>query len=215
VASSFPSRPILGAVAVARFPQDRYGDAQLVRDVAHGDRDALGVVWDRYSRLVRSVLFGAIGADHAAEDLLQEVFLAFYRGAAQIQDGSALRSYLIGVAVRIAALELRRRKVRRWVGLSATGELPDLPVAPEDTEGRESLRALYRVLDQLGSRRRLAFVLRHVQGLELLEVAAALEISESTARRELGKAQQQLAALARREPALNQYLARQNARGAE
>ncbi|MET0792515.1 MAG: sigma-70 family RNA polymerase sigma factor [Polyangiaceae bacterium] len=110
------------------------------------------------------------------------------------------------MAVRTAALELRRRKVRRWVGLSTTGELPDLPVAAADGEGRESLRALYRVLDQLSSRRRMVFVLRHVQGLELLEIVAALEISESTVRRELGKAQQQLAALARREPALDEYL---------
>jgi RNA polymerase sigma-70 factor (ECF subfamily) len=215
VASPFASRPTTGHVALARFPQDRYGDAQLVRDVARGDRDALGVVWDRYSRLVRSVLFGAIGADSATEDLLQDVFLAFYRGASQIQDGGALRGYLVSVAVRLAALELRRRKVRRWVGLSPTGELPDLPVSPEDAEGRESLRALYRVLDQLGSRRRLAFVLRHVQGLELLEIAAALEISESTARRELGRARQQLAALARREPALTHYLELQGLRGAE
>jgi RNA polymerase sigma-70 factor (ECF subfamily) len=216
VASPFPARPTTGHVALARFPQDRYGDAQLVKDVARGDRDALGVVWDRYSRLVRGVLFGAIGADSATEDLLQDVFLAFFRGAAQIQDGGALRSYLVGVAVRLAALELRRRKVRRWVHLSPTGELPELPVAPEDAEGRESLRALYRVLDQLGSRRRLAFVLRHVQGLEILEVAAALEISESTTRRELTRAQQQLAALARREPALARYVdLNDSIRGAE
>ena len=71
------------------------------------------------------------------------------------------------------------------------------------------------MLDQLGSRRRLAFVLRHVQGLELLEVAAALEISESTARRELAKAQQQLAALARREPTLARYLSLHSAGGAQ
>jgi RNA polymerase sigma-70 factor (ECF subfamily) len=207
VASSFAPRPL---APLAHFPHDRYGDAQLVKDVALGHRDALGVVWDRYAGLVRGVLFGAIGPDHATEDLLQDVFLAFHRGAAQIQDGGALRGYLIGVAVRLAALELRRRKVRRWVGLSPTGDLPDLPVDPEDAEGRESLSALYRVLDQLGSRRRLAFVLRHVQGLELLEVAAALEISESTTRRELMRAQQQLAALARREPALAHYVELRN-----
>jgi RNA polymerase sigma-70 factor (ECF subfamily) len=191
---------------LARFPQDRYGDAQLVADVARGDRAALGVVWDRYAKLVRGVLIGAIGPDGVVDDLQQEVFLAFYKGAGRIEQGGALRGYLIGVAVRLAALEIRRRKVRRWVGLSSTGELPDLPVAPEDSEGRESLRALYRVLDQLGSRRRLAFVLRHVQGLEILEVAEALGISESTTRRELSRAQQQLAALAKREPALTQYL---------
>jgi RNA polymerase sigma-70 factor (ECF subfamily) len=194
------------APGLARFPLERMSDAQLVQEVACGDRSAFGVIWDRYGKLVRGVVFGAIGPDSMNEDLVQEVFFGFFRGAANIQDGAALRGFLVGVAVRTAASELRRRKVRRWVGLSATGELPELPVLAEDSEGRQTLRALYRVLDQLSSRRRMVFVLRHVQGLELLEIVAALEISESTVRRELGKAQQQLAALAKREPALAEYL---------
>ncbi len=198
--------PASAESAVAKFPHERLGDAQLVLDVARGDRAALGAVWDRYAKLVRSVLFRSLGSDAGVEDLLQDVFFAFFRGAAQIREGAALRGYLVGVAVRLAALELRRRKVRRWVGLSPTGEVPDIAVPPEDSEGREALRALYRVLDRLSDRRRLAFVLRHVQGLEVLEVARALEISESTARRELNKAEQQLTALARREPELARYL---------
>ena len=197
---------VSSAPGLARFPQERLSDAQLVHEVVRGDRSAFGVIWDRYGKLVRGVVFGAVGPDNVNEDLVQEVFLAFYRGAATIQDGASLRGYLVGVAVRTAALELRRRKVRRWVGLSTTGELPDLPAPAEDSAGRESLRALYRVLDQLSSRRRMVFVLRHVQSLELLEISAALEISESTVRRELGKAQQQLAALAKREPSLDEYL---------
>jgi RNA polymerase sigma-70 factor, ECF subfamily len=201
--------PLLNPSSVAHFPADRSSDALLVRSVAGGDHHALALVWERYGKLVRSVLFGALGPDQAAEDLLQEVFLGFYRGASRMRDPSALRGYLVTLAVRLVALELRRRKVRRWVGLSSNGELPDLPVPPEDSEAREALRALYHVLDQLGSRRRLAFVLRHVQGMELMEVAAALQISESTARRELSRAKDQLAALSRRQPALSRYLARE------
>jgi RNA polymerase sigma-70 factor (ECF subfamily) len=213
MAAPFSSGPKTGVATVTHVPPDRYTDAQLVRDVAAGNGAALGVIWDRYARLVRSVLFGAIGPDSAVEDLLQDVFLAFQRGAANVVDGGALRGYLVSVAVRLAALELRRRKVRRWVGLSATGELPELPTQPEDAEARESLRALYRVLDQLSPRRRLTFVLRHVQGLEMLEVAAALEISESTTRRELARANEQIAALAKREPSLTRYLALRTGRG--
>ena len=208
-------KPRLAEPGLARFPQERLSDAQLVHEVAHGDRSAFGVIWDRYAKLVRGVVFGALGPDSVNEDLVQEVFLALFRGAANIQEGAALRGYLVGVAVRTAALELRRRKVRRWVGLSVTGDLPDLPVAGEDSAGRESLRALYRVLDQLSHRRRMVFVLRHVQGLELLEIVLALELSESTVRRELNKAQLQIVALAKREPSLAEYLSlRDAARGA-
>jgi RNA polymerase sigma-70 factor, ECF subfamily len=179
-----------------------------VQAAAHGDADAIAVIWDRYAALVRSVLRGALGPDLVVEDLLQDVFIALVKGAKSIQEGAALRGYLVGVSVRLAALELRRRKVRRWVMLSPTGELPDTAVLPRDTEGRQAIQALYRVLDQLGSRRRLAFVLRHVQGMGLGEVASALKVSESTTRRELARARAHIVKSGRREPALHAYLRR-------
>ncbi len=205
---AMPFSPGNGADAgrVTPFPRDRCTDEKLVRDAASGDRAALGLVWDRYARLVRSVLIGVMGPDSAVDDLVQDVFVAFHRGAARIEDASALRGYLVGIAARLGALELRRRKLRRWVGLSKTGELPDVPVAAADSEAREALTALYRVLDRLGNRRRLTFALRHVQKLELLEIGSALGMSESTVRRELRRAEQQVVALARGEPTLRRYL---------
>lgn len=201
-------KPEAGRRAVARFPTERLGDAELVEAAGRGDAEAVGVVWQRYSGLVRGVLFGALGPDYSIDDLVQDVFVGFLKGARNVSDGAALRGYLTGVAVRLAALELRRRKVRRWVMLSPTGELPEQRVFPSDSESREALRALYRVLDGLGSRRRLAFVLRHVQGLEMVEAANALGISESTLRRELVRARAHIAKAGQREPALARYLAR-------
>jgi RNA polymerase sigma-70 factor (ECF subfamily) len=198
----------LGAAPVARFPAERLSDADLVRAAARGESDAVGVVWERYSSLVRGVLRGALGPDHAIEDLQQEVFVGFLKGAKNIHEGAALRGYLVGVAVRLAALELRRRKIRRWVTLTPTGILPERSAPPADAEGRAALDALYRVLDGVSNRRRLAFVLRHVQGLEILDVAASLGISESTTRRELERARSFVLKRGEREPALRPYLAR-------
>ena len=202
-------RPVstLPAAEVARFPVDRAGDAQLVAAAAKGDRRAMAEVWDRHSDFVRGVLHGALGRDHAIEDLTQEVFLAFVRSAATVADGSKLRGFLAGVAVRLAAMEIRRRKVRRWLVLSPTGELPERGHGPHDSEGRQVLAALERVLSGMNHRRRMCFVLRHVQDMEMLEVAAALDISESTLRRELARAREHLLRATAREPALAQYLA--------
>jgi RNA polymerase sigma-70 factor (ECF subfamily) len=197
----------LPAPTVARFPVDRAGDALLVEAAARGDRSAMAEVWDRHADFVRSVLHGALGPDSAIEDLTQEVFLAFVRGAATVADGAKLRGFLAGVAVRLAAMEIRRRRVRRWLLLSPTGELPERAAPAHDAEGKEILTALARVLAGMNQRRRMAFVLRHVQEMEMLEVAAALDISESTLRRELQRAREQLLRAAAREPALAAYLA--------
>ena len=78
------------ATAVTPFPAERLSDAELVRAAARGDADAVSVVWQRYAPLVRGVLRGALGPDHALEDLLQEVFVGFLKGAKNIQEGAAL-----------------------------------------------------------------------------------------------------------------------------
>jgi RNA polymerase sigma-70 factor (ECF subfamily) len=199
--------------AVAVFPVDRTGDAQLVEAAARGDRGAMAEVWDRYSDFVRRVLHGALGRDGAIEDLTQEVFLAFVRGAKTVSDGAKLRGFLAGIAVRLAAMEIRRRRVRRWLTLSPTGELPESPAPQRDRDGQEVLAALDRVLLRLSQRRRMAFMLRHVQQLEMSEVAAALSISESTLRRELQRAREHVRRGAAREPALAEYLARRAVAG--
>lgn len=165
-------------------------------------------VWDRYADFVRGVLHGAVGNDSAIEDLTQEVFLAFVKSARTVTDGGKLRAFLAGVAVRLAAMEIRRRRVRRWLVLSPTGELPERPAPAHDAEGQEILAALGRVLSGMNQRRRLAFVLRHVQQMEILEAASALGISESTLRRELQRARVHLLRAAAREPALSAYLSK-------
>ena len=187
---------------------DRTGDAQLVEAAARGDRAAMAEVWDRYSNFVRRVLLGALGRDSAVEDLTQEVFLAFVRGAKTVSDGAKLRGFLAGVAVRLALMEIRRRRVRRWLALSPSGELPEHAAPTHDSDGQEVLAALDRVLSGISQRRRMAFVLRHVQELEMLEVASALSISESTLRRELARAREQVLRGSAREPALADFLAR-------
>jgi RNA polymerase sigma-70 factor (ECF subfamily) len=202
------SRPAGTVAPVSRFPYERWADAELVQAVAQGDSRAVAVIWDRYAPLVRSVVRASLGPDASAEDLVQDVFVAFLRAADMVRDASAVRGYLIGVAIRLVALELRRRKIRRWVTLSPSGSLPETPVAPRDVEGREALQALYRLLGRMPNRRRLAFVLRVVQGCEILEVASALGVSDSTAKREVVRAQQQLLRQVQREPALSHYLER-------
>ena len=195
--------------SVSRFPRERLGDSELVEAVARGDTGALGVVWDRYSHVVRSVLRSNLGADAAVEDLLQEVFIALLRGASELRDPSALRAYLVSVAVRLVLVELRRRRVRRWVMLSPKGEVPEVPSPPSDLDGTLALRGLGRLLELLPPRRRVAFVLRQVHGLELTEVAAALQVSESTVKREVSRARRAIVARAKRvEPSLWEYIQR-------
>jgi RNA polymerase sigma-70 factor (ECF subfamily) len=202
-----PSLALVPKKPVSRFPYDRLGDAELVQAVVQGDTEAVGVVWDRYSPLVRSVLRTNLGFDGDLEDLLQEVFLVFLRNAREIRSQGALRAFLVTVAVRVVLVELRRRRVRRWVALSPDGEVPETPARPQDVDGAAALNALYRLLEHIPERRRVAFTLRHIEGLDIGDVALALKVSESTAKREIARARRAIFKRAEHaEPALWHYL---------
>src|SRR5262245_26767331 len=89
-------------------------DAELARAAAAGHSAAPGLVWDRFSSLVRGLLRQSLGPQNDVEDQVQEVFLRFFQQVDTLRDPSALRSFLVGITIRVAGTELRRRRVRRW-----------------------------------------------------------------------------------------------------
>jgi RNA polymerase sigma-70 factor, ECF subfamily len=193
--------------SVHRLPLAGMDDAALVRAVMAGDEGAAGAVWERHAPLVRRVLRRSLGPYEDVEDLVQESFLRFFRCLGELRDPAALRSFLFGVALRVARAELRRRRVGRWLRLTPTGTLPDLPAgggSPGDP-AREAVRRLYAILDRLDDAGRLLFVLRYVEGLELTEVAAALDVSLATAKRRLAKVTARVTAMIERDPLLPEY----------
>ncbi len=189
-----------------RLPTAPMDDADLARAAAAGDPRAAAMVWDRYSSMVRGILCRSIGPSSDVDDMVQDVFLGFFRKVSDLRDPSALKSFLIGITLRTAGSALRRKRVRRWLSLSATGELPDTDPTISDPEARRSLRKLYEVLDQIDDKSRMAFVLRHFEGYELTEVAEGLGCSLATAKRCLTRAQDRVHALVKREPLLAHYV---------
>jgi RNA polymerase sigma-70 factor (ECF subfamily) len=159
---------------------------ELLSGILDGDPVAQGTLWDAYAPLVRGVLRRSLGPSADVDDTLQEVFLTFFRVAKNLRDPEALRPFLIGIAMRMARGELRKRRVRRWFFLSDDGAVPE-GATGDDGDAREAVRRLYAILDDLDTESRLAFVLRQIEGLELEEVASALGLSLATTKRRLAK----------------------------
>lgn len=202
-APSSTQRPRLALVGRGTPSAD---DAGLARAIAEGHAAAPGMVWDRYATLVRGVLRRALGPGADVDDQVQIAFLELFREAKNLRDPSALRAFLIGITVRVARAELRRRRVRRWLRLTDDGAVPEAAADDLDEDAREAVARLYVVLERLDDKSRMLFVLRHVQGLELTETAEALGISLATAKRRLAKVTARVHAMAARDPILASYL---------
>jgi RNA polymerase sigma-70 factor (ECF subfamily) len=181
-------------------------DEALVRAAWRRDPGAHAAIWRKYSSLVRSKLGRSVGGQDV-EDHVQEVFVRLFEYISQLRDPGALRSFIIGITLRVAGTELRRRRSRWWLRLTPTGELPEPGMAAQgDSEAREVLSRLLVVLGKLTPQSCRVFELRFIEEKELAEVAEAMNISVATAKRYLARVSARVLAMAEREPALAGYL---------
>jgi RNA polymerase sigma-70 factor, ECF subfamily len=177
-----------------------------VSEIIEGRPAAIAELFDRYAGLVRRMLTRTLGSSHDIEDLAQETFLTVIRRCKTLRDVEAFDSFVIGVAIRVARNEVRKRQLRRLVGLD---QVADMAVAPaHDPVAREGIQRLYRALDRLDAGSRVLFVLRHVEQLELTEVAQAEGCSLATVKRRLARADQRFEAIAAQDPVLRSFLRR-------
>jgi RNA polymerase sigma-70 factor (ECF subfamily) len=192
-------------------PPQALTDSELAGLARDKDPRAATLVWDRYSGLVRGVLHRSLGPGHDVEDLLQDVFVGFFKSVASLRDVGSLRPFLVGIAMRTALTELRKRRVRRWLRLTSDGVLPEVAAPGEDPRVKEAVRRLYAVLDELSGRERLAFVLRHAEGNELTETAALLGVSLATVKRVLRRAEELVESRAREDDLLCEWTEKRDA----
>jgi RNA polymerase sigma-70 factor (ECF subfamily) len=185
-----------------------------VRGLQVGERWATELAWEQYSPMVFRLLERALGPGEA-EDVLQDVFLRVYARVGTLQDPQALRSFVYSVAVRMLKWELRRRRVRRFLMLSPSGELPEIAVQGADQEARDVLRRFYAVLERLSAEERLLFTLRHLERLTVKEMAETLPISAATIKRRLSVVAARVSMLVAEDPGLSAYLERLGAAHAD
>jgi RNA polymerase sigma-70 factor (ECF subfamily) len=185
---------------------DELTDAELVAAFLRGEERASGLVWNRFYPFVRRILFRAVGPGQDVEDLVQEVFLRLYRKLPSLRDPASLKSFILAITSRVVQTELRVRWFRRWLGLFDDGDMPEHAADDTDLDAREALDRFYRILDSLNPKHRAAFVLRFVEGLELVDVAAALGVSLATIKRWLPRIAKRVFSQAQRDPLLAGYV---------
>jgi RNA polymerase sigma-70 factor (ECF subfamily) len=195
--------------------RDADSDVALVEALRRGEPQAELAAWNRFATGVDQTLRRLLGPGPDREDLLQEVFIRFFRRVGTLREPSAVRGFLTGICIHVVRVEIARRQRRRWLSLTSTGDLPDVaPVVP-DLEAREAVTRYYRVIDKLGGKDRSFFVARTIEGMTLEEVAATHQVSVSTAQRRINRASKRVEALVRRDPMLARFAGQRVAEAAE
>lgn len=177
----------------------------LLEQARAGDPRTGAALFDLVEGQVNRLVWRVLGADEDHDDLVQQVFVALLAGLARVREPEALRGWVAAVAINTVRSEIRRRRVRRLLGMHAPAREPvHTPTA--SYEARALLERTYAVLERLPPDERIAFALRFIDEQPLGDVAAACGCSLATVKRRLSAAQARFRRLAERDPALAEHL---------
>ena len=183
------------------------GDADLIARAAGGDTSAFQTLVEQHRAMVYRVAFQFAGNHYDAEDITQDVFIKVYRSLPGFRQDAQFTSWMYRIAMNACIDHRRRQPPAAVVPITTAGAADADPWTVDTVEERPGPETcayageLGSVLDaaigRLPEGQRLVFVMRHHEGLKLVEIAAALGLAEGTVKRQLHAAVHRLRAALR------------------
>jgi len=154
--------------------------AETLARVRAGDRDAFERLFRAWYGRLAGYAAGLTGGRDAAEDVVQELFVALWTRRDALPDFDSLPAYLHR-AIRNRCLNHLRKQRTAGGWLARQDADPAVPPVAEDTLiGQETADRIQAALAALAPRTREVFLLSRDQGLTYPAIAETLGISVKT-----------------------------------
>ena len=154
------------------------GDDEVMRALQDGNADAFAVLFDRYHRLVRVTALRILRDAGEAEDLMQAIFLEFYRSARQYDPArGTLKMWLLQIAYHRSMNRRNYLTVRQFYQQVPLSEVmrPESPwQMPVRPASQESVPLVAQALGQLSDHQKRTLEMIFFEGLTVEDVAARL-----------------------------------------
>jgi len=179
------------------LPALQDSDEALLAGFAGGDAAAFTQLYERHERAMYRFLRRSLGNDAAAQDLLQEVWLAVIRHAAAFEPRARFSTWLYGIArnrlidhwrARRDTVSLDQEAANDEHGAAAPIEAIAAGAACEPevrAMSRAEAAAFMAAVEQLPAPQREAFVLHAEAGMTVEEVAQLTGVGRETAKSRL------------------------------
>ncbi|GAC1465208.1 MAG: sigma-70 family RNA polymerase sigma factor [Chamaesiphon sp.] len=158
-------------------------DTELWSALKAGKSEALGLLYDRYASLVYRLAIRILANPQEAEDLTQEIFLAFWRSSTYNPTRGSISSFLTTLTRSRAIDKLRSRSTKlkflqRWGQTMATQTSPPTPFEMASLSQRSQY--VETALAQLSDKQRQVLEMAYYDGLSQSEIAKQLDIPLGT-----------------------------------
>ena len=168
-------------------------DPQSFEEVRSGDSQAFRALVDRHGEMLYRLVVRMVGNREEAEDIAQEAFFRAYKTIASYKNEAHFVWSLRRIGSNLAIDLIRRRG--RWKSRDIeAGE----PIAAKDGDPDRDLRsrkiheAVTGALDQLTAKERVAFVLRHYEGMSMKEISETTGINVNSTKNQVFRAVRKL-----------------------
>jgi len=198
VVHSEEASPLRGAAAVAMARPSpgrlvQKSDDEIAARFAAGDSAAFAELMERHMGTVFGVAYGVLRDRDEAADVAQDVFLKLAQTLAGMRVHGSLGPWLYRVAMNRAIDRLRQTRRQRTISdaeeqtLSSPGPEPGAVM-----ESIELRTVVFRAIARLPEKQRMVFTMRHVSGLSVEEIAAAMHCATGTVKCHLARATRKL-----------------------
>ncbi len=178
-------------------------DAELVRRIRLGEREAFGELVRRYQDGIYTLCLRWLGDSAVAEEIAQDTFVAAYRAMDRFRGEAKLSTWLYSIAINRCKNRLDHDKRRARERHESLDVDPDRvreltskgPKTDSRTHRSEAMRLLQAALDELEAPFRTVVVLRDIQDMAYEEIAALLDLPIGTVKSRIHRARLDLARL--------------------
>ena len=157
---------------------------------AGGDRDAFRMVVEQYQGYVFALAFRLVNEEEEAKDIVQESFIRVWNNLRRYNPDIKFTTWMYTIVTNLCYDSIRSRKRKRMAAFDTidSSVLENIACTedPEHILTNQELGDIIRMLtEELPPKQKLVFVLRDIQGLNILEVCDILRMSESSVKTNL------------------------------
>jgi RNA polymerase sigma-70 factor (ECF subfamily) len=170
-------------------------DAQVVRDVLAGDRDAYRLLVRRYGDTLHGHALRMTGHPDEAADLVQRALVKGFRKLRSCREPERVGAWLFRILANLCKDHVRSPRRRDVPMGRVAAVLQEQGDPASDAESAEIRSRIWGALDALTPEQREAFVLKHVEGRSYEEIAAVMDLSVASLKMRVHRAREALRGL--------------------
>ena len=170
-------------------------EADVIDKARRGDENAFTALVESYQRPVYNLCYRMLGSVEEAEDASQETFWRAYQAIDRYDPQRSFITWLLSIAAHFCIDQQRKRRIPFTdIELLPEGNLPDDKPGPEKmVRQAEDDQVICKLLNTLAPQDRAAVILKYWYEFSEIEIAKALNLSQSAVKSRLFRARKILA----------------------